>query len=68
MMNITVRQSHMIACSQSTIHFKSYEYLNIKWSKYWYYFKQRVNLIFGQFHNFTMECTKLTSSGYHVAS
>ena len=39
--NITVRQLHMIACSQSTVHFKSHKYFIIKWSKYWYCFKQR---------------------------
>ena len=52
--------------SQSTVYFKSCKYL-IKWPKYCFKAK-RMKLIFGQFHNFTIECTKLTSSSCHVAA
>ena len=55
----------MIACSQSTDYCKSCKNIFvINWSKYCFEAK---NMNFGHFHDFIIECTKLTSSGCHVA-
>ena len=58
----------MIACSQSTDYCKSCKNIFvINWSKCCFEAK-RMKLIFGHFHDFIIKlCTKLTSSGCHVA-